>query len=294
MPEVKYYEYALTLKKSNIPLMFIDTFFWKTLFKQSLLRELLERCCKMNKILIVITNLLKGELINRGIFEKINDVCGDNLICVPTGRITANQIIHAMIAYKEKLTKSQLSWETSISEVPPLKSQENLKNAVGYFRDELNKLKSDISSIHGRNKRRLIISMLTGIELEFWKDTLKIYGDLLKLNGEEYDQFFYTNYFLDLPSIVFQVYLMGYTLSTTNIKTQDVVDIFNISEIIPYTAFSVIDKVQHQRLMELARDYPILFDPLFKHVYITSKHKRSPNIEENLKSFLKWCIYKDF
>ena len=27
MPEVKYYEYALTLKKSNIPLMFVDAFF---------------------------------------------------------------------------------------------------------------------------------------------------------------------------------------------------------------------------------------------------------------------------
>jgi len=285
MSKIKYYGYSLTLKKSEIPLVFIDTFFWRNLLKLHDLRKLLEECCKANKVLVVTTNFLEGELRKYRILEEVKRICGNSLVCVPIGRISANQIIHAMIAYKERLMESELSWETSISESPILEPiQKGLKELVDYFRDELNKLRSNIK---GRKKRDLIISMLIDVELEFWKNTLKIYGDLLNLSNEEYEQFFHMNYFRDLPSIVIRTYLFGDILRTNDVKTEDVVDVFNISEIVPYTAFSIIDGKQYERLSELKFKNDLSFESQFN-VEIT--HGKAPNPEENLKSFLEWCL----
>lgn len=288
---IKYFRPTLMIKRSDVPVIFLDTFMWFKILKElPEIENLLKKCCKNKKILVIITNLIKGELQQRKIFEQVQEICEDSFKIIPSGYISANQIIHLMIAYYEDIKEVCLSWDISISKVPILAPlQVNLKDIAENVANELNKMKSDL-----RDKRRFI-SALVHIERELWKENLKTYWELISQKqkpGKNYEEFFYSDYFVDLPYIVLKSYLLGYILHERDLTIQDVVDVFTISEVVPYTALSVLDKDQYNRLLQLKEDYSRLFHKLFEYVHLISFHHVSPNPIESLKLFLEWA-YKE-
>ena len=290
--KIKLFKPNFVIKKNKIPTIFIDTFMWSKVFKSNKIENLLAKCCKTKKLLVLITSIQEGELRRRNFMEKIKEICGENYLIVSTGHILANQVIHSMISYYEGVNNVELSWNISISEVPILKPPKvNLKKIITHFVDEMNKLRKVI----GRNKN-IFISGLVQVERDIWMKELKLYWELIpefskKHNStKSYEEFFYSDYFADLPSIILISYLFGYILKERKIKVQDVIDVYNISEAVPYTILSILDKDQYNRLLLLKRDYPQLFKNLFEYVYISSFHDKAPNPERALESFLKWCL----
>lgn len=250
---------------------------------------LLEDNCRDKKLLVVITNLLEGELRQRRIFDQIRKICGEGFIVNPTGRITANHIIHSMIAYYyEDKKDAQLDWDLSISDVPVLKHPENnLKGITENIANEMSGLRLKLKG----NKENLI-SLWVHIERKFWMDELRLYWELLSQKqrpGKSYEEFFYSDYFVDLPCIILRSYLFGYILNERNPRIQDIVDIYTISEVVPYTTLSILDKEQYNRFLRLKMHYPPLFTCLFESVCLGSFHDKSQKPEKLLRSFLEWC-----
>lgn len=285
---IKRFRPKLIIKKNNTPAIFIDTFMWsKILNELPEDKKFLVECCRDKKLLVIITNLLKGELEQRKMFEQIQKICGESFIVIPAGRISANQIIHSMIAYYEDIKKVQLSWNISISEVPILKHPEvNLKGIAENIVNEMNKVRCEL-----KDDKEGFISGLVHVEREIWMKELRCYWELLSQKQKlkkSYEEFFYSDYFVDLPYIVLKSYLYGYILNERNLIIQDVVDIYNISEVVPYTTLSILDKDQYNRLLQLKKHYPSFFNSLFKYVFLASFHNRSPNPVKLLRSFLEW------
>ena len=73
------------------------------------------------------------------------------------------------------------------------------------------------------------------------------------LNQEEWLAFFGSEAFEDLPSIILHSYITGYVLHEKEISIQDLIDIYHISELLPYCTLFVTDKDQHRRLNDISR-----------------------------------------
>lgn len=281
------------IKKSRKPTAFVDTFMWGKILKNNELKNILLEVCKFKKCFFVISSFQKGEMLQRNLFREVEKICKENLLIIPVGRIKANQIIHSMIAYYEDIKEVKLDWNLMISEIPILKPpQANLKKLIQTLANELNIVRNNVKNITKED----IIPAIVQLEREIWREKLKIYWDMIPKFSKKcridknYDEFFYSDYFTDLLSIILESYLLGYILKERKVKMQDIIDMANISELVPYTVLSLLDKDQYNRILVLQKDYPILFRDLFKYVYIASFHKESPDPESSLSSFLLHCI----
>lgn len=290
--EIKLFNPNFVIKKSKNPVIFIDTFMWYRIFASDELSSLLRKCCKYGKLTIIMTSFQEGEMSQRNLLEKVREISGRSILTLPIGYISANQVIHSMISYYENIKNVILSWSISISEVPILKLPKiDLKNIVNRFVCEMNKLINEIKKSKG-----ICIPQFIQSERVNWMKALKVYWQLIPKFSKKYDpkksyeEFFFSDYFTNLPSIVLRSYLFCYILREKSLKIQDVVDIYNISEVIPYTILSILDKDQHNRLLRLKKDYPQLFDELFKYVVVSSSHNKAFDPDEALKSFLEWCL----
>lgn len=279
------------IEKSDIPSIFIDTFMWRKILKNDEIKQLLIDNCRDAKLLILTNYLQEGELKNRKFLSQIKKICKNSYFIVPTSFILVNQIIHSMISYYEDRKTIKISWELSVLEVPVIDPPKlRLKELVLDLANELNKLRDKIKCIEDS------IPIIIQVEREIWMGNLKDYWNFIpdfsgnKFNEKSYEEFFYSDYFSNLPSIVLISYLFGYILRERNLKSQDIVDIYAISELMPYTMLSILDKDQYNRLLLLKRDYPSLFSSLFENIFISSYHKEAPNPEKALKSFLRWCL----
>ena len=197
-------KFSIFINKDKIPKIFIDTFMWSEIFKNNKIESLLAKCCKAEKVQVVITSIQEGELRQRNFLEKITKICGKNYSIISTGHISANQIIHSMISYYEGVNNVELSWKISISKVPILKAPKvNLKKIINDFVWEMNNLRNKI----GKNKK-IFISGLVQVEREIWMKKLKLYWELIPEfskkdnSNKSYEEFFYSGYFTNLPSII--------------------------------------------------------------------------------------------
>ncbi len=219
----------IIIEKNEIPVVFIDTFMWnKLLIENAEERRLLEKCCSDKKIVIAFTNFLKGELISRNIFDMVRQICNESYIIIPVGNISANQAIQSMVCYYENIKKVKLSWDLAISEVPVLYPPETgLKYLTRNLQKEINKAK-----LKTNKNKELFISIFAQIERDFWKEYLEVYWKSMidndsKINNKngkskiKYENFFYTDYFSNLPFLVLKSYLLGYILNERDMKTQD-------------------------------------------------------------------------
>ena len=290
--EIKLFNPVFIIKKNPMPIIFIDTFMWNKIIKNDELTNLIIKCCRFRKLIVTITSLQKGELHQRNFLEKIEDLCGDQYLVVPSTYICANQIVHSMISYYKDIRNVELGWKISISKVSIIKPPINPKKIITDLVYEVNKMRNETE---WKNKG-YFISTFVQIEREIWMKNLQIYWESIsKLSkkhnpNKSYEEFFYSDYFTDLPHIILMSYLFGYILKEREIKIQDVIDIYNVSEIVPYTMLSIIDKDQYNRLLTLKKDYPFLFENLFRYVHIASYHNKAPNPEITLKEFLEWCL----
>jgi hypothetical protein len=154
----------------------------------------------------------------------------------------------------------------------------------GIVEDVANDLKKTRQTTHAK-KEELIIA-LVNVEREMWRDALRPYGDIFddidaehkaKTGNERktYETFFFTDYFTDLPVVVLRSYLFAQVLSERDIKINDIIDIYTISELLPYSNLFVMDRNQHHRLMRLQRDYSQLFGHVDKNCSTSSFLKRA-------------------
>jgi len=286
---IKFFKPKFIIKKNEKPTVFIDTFMWHKILSNDKVKEHLIKHCESQKCLFVITSLQKGEMLQRNLFEKVEEICKRSLLIIPVGRISANQIIHSLIAYSENKSEVILDWNIMISKIPTLKPPDShLKEITKTLTYELNKMRGEV-----RGNKEVFISGVIQVEREVWKREFKIYWDMISefsknFVNKNYEEFFYSDYFCNLPSVVFQSYLLGYTLREREVKVNDIIDLNNISEFLPFTMLSILDKDQYNRLLMLKRDYPPLFKNIFEYVYIASYHHKAPDPQRALKSFLEW------
>jgi len=255
------------IDKVEKPILFIDTYMWHSLKKEhNEEARLLQQCCNTGVVSVAITNLIAAELTQRKLKQYVEQICGEALIEVPVGRITANQVIRALLCYRYNRKRVTLHWESVISEVPILNSLERgLKEATEELACNLNRFRTDPSVA-----KEDVVAHLVDVERQIWHKNLKLYDDLLRgknTNQEDdiaykitYDSFFLTDYFTDLPAVLLRSYLFAYVLNERALKPNDVIDIYTLSELAPYTTLYVMDNDQHARFKKLQRHYPALFD----------------------------------
>jgi len=155
--------------------------------------------------------------------------------------ITANQIIQGLCRFLYHENAIYLPWDLVTTEPVVMgKGLLGLRDVVDTMAVELNKLRN---SPEARSKESLI-SELVHVDREAWRDILKIYGDILCEDTgspvERYEEFFWTDFFTDLPAIVLSAYLLAYTLYERDFRKNDVVDIFTIAELLPITSRQVV------------------------------------------------------
>lgn len=267
---VKRYYPKILIDRGPKSIAFIDTFMWGELLTHlDDLRNSIAVCCKDHATTFAITSVIESELAQRNFLSGVQRICTDKLVSIPVGRITANQVIHALVCYERQRSEVVLTWELELSEVPVLDhSVQGLKDLIGNLADELNQAKKIINTT-----KEGLVSTLVNTEREMWRDALRTYGDIFsetdrefKLQtGEEretYNSFFLTDYFTDLPAVVLRSYLFAYLMNERLVKPQDVIDIYTLSELLPYCNLFIMDRDQHNRLMSLQRDYPTGFGRL--------------------------------
>ena len=289
---------TIEIRRGDTPLAFVDTFMWDQLLSaHDGLEELIRECCEKEAIVVVLTNVIEGELKQRRILGKVQQICTGALVTIPIGRIAANQVVQAMVCYYEKRPKITLTWDLAISDVPVLGPPvSGLRFLVSRVADEINSAVGKFP-LPGEEK---LVPALVGVEREIWKDTLRAYGDLLTERHpwlaepckEEvsYEQFFFTDYFTDLPFVVLRSYLFAYVLKERPLRVQDVVDILCISEIVPYSMVYIVDRDQHNRIKQLQKHYPLLFGRLDEFCCIASFLESSAvSPTEALESFLEYA-----
>jgi len=273
----------ILIDRGPTPIVFLDTFMWDRLLNQlGDLKNSLTECCNQGHVVVAITSVVSGELAQRNFLSDVRQLCGDSLVPVPVGRIAANQIIHALVCYMRGNSRVVLSWKLALSEVSVLRHPaEGLKNVIANLTDELNKARQ---ATHAAKEQ--LVSAFVNVEREMWKGALKPYEDILdnidaerkvKTGGERrtYETFFCADYFTDLPVVVLRSYLFAYLLSERDAKPNDIIDIYAISELLPYSNLFVMDRDQHNRLMRLQRDYPPVFGHVDKSCSISSFLKKA-------------------
>ena len=278
-------------QRPNQAVIFIDTYMLKLLFEEKDgTLELLKKCIENNKLMMVMNDYIENEIKTRGMYNNLLELCQNSLFILPRGYISANQIIHSLLCFVLNKKEINLNWDIISSKVPVIQNiKENLLQNFVYIKNELNFLKRKCK---WSNKEWIVT--IVSLERNYWRSTLKIYGDLLKsfripnYNNNLYEQFFYTDYFVDLPCIIFNSYFLGYILHERYVKIQDLVDVFTISELLPYCDLYVMDKDQHNRFIRLQKDYKGIFTYFYTRSRVISKWKKyglDPNSE--LKDFIK-------
>jgi len=287
--------------KSHQPIIFIDTYMWRQLLTQQKdVTRLLEQCCKAKVVSVAITNVLGGELTQRNLKNDINQICGNALVEVPIGRITANQIIHAFLCYLSDRKEVFLNWDLAISEVPVLKPVENgLMQAISNITSEMN-----LAGVSFSGRKEEMVAAIIEVERDIWKTNLRIYWEIIKeynannkikiIEGRTYDRFFATDYLTELPAVMMLSYLFAYVLNERKLKPQDVIDIYTLCELIPYVTLYIMDQDQHNRIKMLQRHYPELFGRLDRMCCLSSylrQSKLSPlDVLQSILEFAKMKI----
>lgn len=296
--KIKFYNPKIFINKRRTPILYIDTYLWYDIFKKHQNElDLLKNCCESKLIIIALTNAIIGELKQRNIFDEIKSICGDSLVSVPLGRISANQVIHSMLCFFNNKKTINIDWNLVISEVPVLeKKNTGLKAIVDNLRNEMNNANT---KYYGR--KETLISIFVGLERDVWKDALRVYGEILN-NGLSantkkenlYDNYFLTDYFALLPFVVIKSSLFAYLLNERPIKPQDIVDIYSLAEIMPYSTLFIMDKDQHKRFKQIQKDYPMIFDRIDDLCFLSSYLKNNKyNPLEALQSFLEYASSKE-
>lgn len=253
--------------KRGSPLIFIDTYMWVKLLKDDTLKSLLHDVCAKNQIRIVITSAIEGELTGRKKIDAVRQVCGNSLVIIPVERIILNQVVYALFRYAFNQKEICYEWDNVIADLSPIRSIKNgLHQMFENIAEEMRKLKEENSF-----KTEKYVGIFVDIERKFYKELLKIYGKMLEfmiptsddIDTKErkiYESFFYTDYFTDIPAILYRCYFFAYALEKKDFKVNDVVDIYTISELLPFVDLFLMDKDQHNRFrMDLQRRYSEYF-----------------------------------
>lgn len=174
--------------------------------------------------------------------------------------ITANQIIQALYRFIHRQKVIRLLWDLVTTEPAVLgKGLQGLRVIVNTIAVELNELRG---SPEARSKESLVAG-LVHVDRETWRDILKIYGEILceETNSslDRYEEFFWTDFFTDLPGIVLSSYLLAYAVHEKDLDASDIVDIFTIAELLPYVDLYITDRELSDRFDRVARDYPEVF-----------------------------------
>lgn len=286
-------------KADSPPIIFVDTYVWRAILAEwAEERQLLRACCDRRAAVVVITNLLEGELKQRQLLGGVHEICRDALVVVPTGRVSANQAIHAMIGYFENYQDVTLTWNLAISEVPVLDHPTlDLRGWTEKLALEINRTRSEF-----RSRKELLAAALAEIQREVWKLTLRPYADfiLAKVSANypepqaltgSYDAFFRSHYFSELPFLVISSYFFGYVIGERLLSVNDIVDIYTMAELMPYTMLFTVDRDQHNRLHRLQKDYPSLFARLDQICLVSSTLRPEASSPRNaLRSFLEYAI----
>ena len=276
--------------KPNHSLVFIDTYMWKYLLDQKYdVLALLKEGSTNNNLKIVLNDYIVIELKQRKIYDRLLSWFKSSLIVIPVGYISANQIIHSLLCFVLNKKKIDLDWNIITSEVPVIKDKKvHLQDYFLYITKILNFLRNKYK---WSNKEW--IAKIVSLERKCWNDILERYGELLNLyripnfNLGHYKQFFYTDYFTNLPCIIFKSYFLGYILHERDLKIQDLVDVFTIFELLPYCDLYVMDKDQHNRFIKLQKDYKEIFNYFdFRTRIISKLNKSDLDLEIELKDFI--------
>jgi len=251
----------IRIPKPQTPIIFIDTFFWKFgIDLDSPLADELHRACSSGIVKVVLSDVVIGELTARNLCDKVEKICQDRYCIAHSMHITANQIIQALCRFMHRQRVIYLPWDLVATEPAVIgKGLQGLRDIVDTIAMELNKLRS---SPEAKSKESLV-SGLVHVDREAWRDILKIYGDILceetESPAERYEDFFWTDFFTDLPAIVLSAYLLAYTLYEKELRINDIVDIFTLAELLPYVALYITDRDLFARFNRVAHDYPEVF-----------------------------------
>jgi len=276
----------ISVGKTNVPVLFVDTFMWRRLLtdcqdEAGLLRE----CCEDRALIVAFNNALEGELTQRNLLTDVRALCGDALLSLPLVRVAAKQAIHALICYLEKRRDVQLNWDLMISKPVGLDSLTlGLRGRIASIVDELNRARA--GSQHGVKP---LIAILADIKRSLWKHSLDAYSKVILpcYLDAKYERFFYTDYFSDLPFLVIKAYFLADILVQREIKIQDIIDIHCIAEIVPYSTLFILDADQHNRLCKLRRQYQFLFTKIENTCRVSSVLKSAASEPRStLRSFL--------
>ena len=212
--KIKFYNPKIFINKRRTPILYIDTYLWYDIFKKHQNElDLLKNCCESKLIIIALTNAIIGELKQRNIFDEIKSICGDSLVSVPLGRVSANQVIHSMLCFFNNKKTINIDWNLATSEVPVLEGKNaGLKAIVDNLRNEMNNANA---KYYG--SKETLISIFVGLERHIWKDALRVYGEILNnglfANAKKenlYGNYFLTDYFSLLPCVVIRSSLFAY------------------------------------------------------------------------------------
>ena len=279
----------LTIGKPNTPLLFLDTLFWRRLLEDPAAAgdaQLLRAACARGFVQPVITDLVKAELTRRRLLPRAQDLCGSALLALPMDRIALNQALRSLVGYLGYKTHVPLRWELMISEPPVDTRAEGLGSWVADFVAALNADRDDRPA----TTKETWTSGITVIERHVWRLALERYRDLLPppagADPRTFDRYFSTDYFLDIPVVTLKVYYLGDILGQRPLKRQDIIDVYSIGELLPYTSLYLMDKDQHDRLHKLMQRYPPLFGNLGNLTAVRSHWPHSEDPWQAFRAFL--------
>ena len=260
-PKFQRLEPRILVPKSETPMVFIDTFFWKlSLDTNHALAEKLHKACLTGMVKVVLSDMVIGEGTRYNLLDKVKKICRSGFYITNSMHITANQIIQALLVFMHNHKVVQLPWDLVITESPVIgKGLQGLRGIVDVIEKELNKLQSAPEA----KSRESLVSELIYINQETWRDILKIYGNILcEETGsppERYEEFFWTDFFTDLPAIVLSAYLLAYALHEKVLRANDIIDTLTTAELLPYVDLYIADRKLSARFDRVVRDYPEVF-----------------------------------
>lgn len=285
--------HRIHIRKADIGMAFFDTFFWEMLLQdEQILFSKICKYCLDGKLQIVINDMIHGELVNRNLYKEIDKSCKPGIVRLASGQIRANQIIQALYCYLTDKQNIDLSWNHVKTDVPILKSLDDIKKKAEAFVSILN------HSYYGKSlKPKDIIPSLVRSERKTDTDMFKVYHSCLKHDHDKgiirikqdrnYRDFFFSDAYVDLPAIMIKYYSLAAILRQRKITINDILDVFTYSELAVYTNVYILDKAQHNNLLQLNRKFPSLFNRLLKNVRFESKNRCTPyDPVETIESYL--------
>jgi hypothetical protein len=275
-------------KPKNSSVLFLDTFAWRMLvhdWNDEMKR--LEDACRANLITVAMSQFVAAELTNRRTMDDVKSICGDALIIVPTGRVLANQLVAAMIAFIHEMPEVKLTWDAALFDPPLLVPPSGgLKGLAEAYAKSLNDVRAAQPKKHDK------VATIADALRSLWAQELEPYWSVYEREGvtlptDARSQFFLSPYFEHLPAVILEVYLFATLLHEHDAEVNDVIDIQVISELLPYATLFVMDKDQHSRLRKAERQLPASFTRL-ERVCCVASGLGDPKPKAALRSFLKW------